>query len=200
MQFSSYSIKKSLLFSCLLSFIVFVNNTYSQTCSSCTVTLSNANQYGNITIANGQTYCIPNGVTFQGTINLQAGGTLCIASGGNFGPFPNVTGFNGTVNNYGNINFAFYSTNTPTINNFGNMTTPGMQGFAGILNNSGTVNLNGYFTFVSGSSINNSGTINKSSSGEFTNVTVTNSGTLNMNQSFFLNGGSLTNTMTGTAN
>jgi len=182
---------------------IFSSKALGQTCANCSVTLSNSNQFDNITIASGQTYCIPNNVTFRGTINLQAGGTLCIATGGNFGSTngnPNITGFNGNVINYGTMRFTFFTNYTPNIQNFGTLTTTGMQGFAGLLNNSGTVNLNGYHTFVSGAVINNNGTFNKNSGGEYVNVNITNNGTLNLENSFFLNGGSLNNNANGTVN
>jgi hypothetical protein len=203
MKKNTVQIKHSLLLIFLLLSTFFNSKLFAQTCSNCTVTLANSNQFDNIIIASGQTYCIPNNVTFRGTINLQAGGTLCIASGGNFGSNnsnPNITGFNGNVINNGTMRFVFFTNYTPNIQNFGTLNTTGMQGFAGILNNSGTVNLNGFHTFVSGAVINNSGTFNKNSGGEFVNVAMTNSGTLNLDNSFFLNGGSLTNTVTGTAN
>ncbi len=171
-------------------------------CGSCTQTLSASNNWTNITVPSGQTYCIPSGVSVSAFITVESGGTLCIAPGGTLAGgslavnaggnvFVSVNGtispvsinagnlINGTITNYGTMNFSMNSggTHAGTIENFktfnpgglinltgslinntgATITTGQINNFAGTLTNHGTIENTGGTTFLAGGSFLNTG-------------------------------------------
>lgn len=187
----------------LTFFLLFLSgNSFAQTCSGCTQTISNSNQWDNITVNSSQTLCVPNGVTFYGQVTLATGGKICVAAGATFSP-NSSSHFNGIVTNYGNINLTIWNGNhsgkiinhgnfnsngfngnfTGTIENHNQLTMSQIQNFAGKIENFGQFTNDGQqFVMVSGASIINRGNIN------LRNISSTDAKIVNYN-SFIVNNG-----------
>lgn len=169
------------------------NNTASATpsnvCGNCTHALPNGG--GHIDVLSDQTYCLHSG-TFTGTINIQAGGTVCIASGANFNPSGGGNLFNGNIINRGNMTFEMFNNTTHTVNivNNGNFNSSSIQNFAGSILNNGTMNITsgGYVQFLTGASLQNYNNMNLLNA-HFTNATVHNYGNLSVNNGLTVTGG-----------
>ena len=152
--------------------------------ANCTQTLANSGVYNNISVNEGETLCIPEGVIVSGSININ-GGTLSVC--GTVYANVNLNGTNPTIiiGETGNISINNFNSNVTIINYKDNLSLP--YTINGYLENYASLNFSGSLTINSDGKLVNYGTVNISgtliNNGEISNNSYLNTTLFTQNSS-----------------